>query len=289
MHVNTQKSMSCKAICIIMMSLLSVYVLTSCSYFKTRSYQVTETYKILSADGSKSFLSVDLPISYGCQEIGKVTVKNTDEYYFEEKDGYQVLHAVISGDGSEKTVGIDYTVTLYSQERSWSMDVRDEYLEPCENVDSDNKNIVEAVRHLIVKNDDYRTAKKISAFVTKTIKFDRSTRINEKTLPASEVLMQRQGVCNDYANLAAAMLRAAGIPARPVSGLVYSSLNEAADWSHPGGSHAWVEFYADGGWHFADPTWGTVILTSRTDITFHMGQSRQISVLKGIRRSSGSL
>jgi hypothetical protein len=238
------------------MSLLAAFMLSSCSFFKTRSYQVTETYKFVCAEGSKAFLMVDLPISYGYQEVGKITVKNADEYYFEEKDGYQVLHAVISGDGGEKTIGIDYTVTLYAGEQSWSMDVRDEYLKPSENVDSDNEGIVEAARPLIVENDDYRTAKNISAFVTKAVRFDSSPRTNEITLPASEILKQKQGICNDYANLTAAMLRAAGIPARPVSGLVYNKLNKAADWSHPGGSHAWVEFYADGKWHFADPTWG---------------------------------
>jgi len=201
---------------------------------------------------------VDLPVSYGYQAIGDITVRNADEYYFEEKDGYQVLHAVMTGDGGEKAIEIDYTVTLYAGEQTWDLDVRDEHLKPSENIDSDNESIIEAIRPLIAENDDYQTAKNILAFVSKTVKFDKTTKISVKTEPASEILMKKKGICNDYANLAAAMLRAAGIPARNVSGLVFDRLADASDWSHPGSSHAWVEFFADKKWHFADPTWGNL-------------------------------
>jgi len=219
---------------------------------------VTETYRFLCAEGAKSFLMVDLPVSYGYQTIGDITVRNADEYYFEEKDGYQVLHAVMTGDGGEKVIEIDYTVTLYAGEQTWNLDVRDEHLKPSENIDSDNESIIEAVRPLIAENNDYQTAKNILAFVSKTVKFDKTPKTNAKTEPASEILMKKKGICNDYANLAAAMLRAAGIPARHVSGLVFAELADASDWSHPGGSHAWVEFFTDGKWHFADPTWGNL-------------------------------
>jgi len=33
-------------------------------------------------------------------------------------------------------------------------------------------------------------------------------------------------------------------------------LRSTQDWGHSGGAHGWVEFYADGKWHFADPSWG---------------------------------
>jgi hypothetical protein len=39
----------------------------------------------------------------------------------------------------------------------------------------------------------------------------------------------------------------------------YRELKKSTDgWEHSAssGSHAWVEFYTDGKWHFADPTWG---------------------------------
>lgn len=52
---------------------------------------------------------------------------------------------------------------------------------------------------------------------------------------ASEVLKSKEGVCRDYAILTATLLRAANIPARLASGLVYS--NGAFYY------HAWAEFW----------------------------------------------
>lgn len=251
------------------------FVLAACSFlFRIRSYKVTETYLFISADGAKSFLTVDLPVSYGYQEIGEIKVRNADEYYFEEMGGYQVLHASVTGESTGKTVEIEYTVTLHAGERTWDMETRDEYLQPSENIDSDNESIIEAVRPPVVENDDYRTAKNISAFVSKTVKTDTKQRINHTTQPASKILEEKTGVCTDCANLMTAMLRAAGIPARRVSGLAFNRLTEAADWTHPASSHAWVEFYAGGKWHFADPTWGNPYF-DRPD-GFHLSYGEEV-------------
>lgn len=260
---------------VLLPALCITFALSGCSLlFRTRSYKVTETYLFISADGAKSFLTVDLPVSYGYQEIGEITVRNADEYYFEEKEGYQVLNASISGVSTGKTVEIEYTVTMHAGKVAWDMETRDEYLQPSENIDSDNEDIIAAVRPLVVENDEYRTAKNISAFVSKTVKADTRQRINHTTLPASEILKQKTGVCTDYANLMTAMLRAAGIPARHVSGLVFNRMTEAADWTHPAASHAWVEFYTDGKWHFADPTWGNLYF-DRAD-GFHLSYGEEL-------------
>ncbi|ACD82592.1 transglutaminase family protein [Candidatus Methylacidiphilum infernorum] len=74
--------------------------------------------------------------------------------------------------------------------------------------------------------------------------------------PLGEVLEKRQGVCQDYSHLMIAILRAAGIPARYVSGYVEplpkeSSLSQAVE----GATHAWVEVYLPNGkWIGFDPT-----------------------------------
>ncbi len=106
------------------------------------------------------------------------------------------------------------------------------------------------------ESDALKTAKRISNYVSRKIKFDNSTKINQDPLKASEVLQLKKGVCSDYANSMTALLRAAGIPARSVGGLVLNRLGNSSDWSSPAGAHAWVEFYIDGNWYFADPTWG---------------------------------
>ena len=38
-----------------------------------------------------------------------------------------------------------------------------------------------------------------------------------------------------------ALLRAAGIPAKSISGLVLNRLGNSSDWLSPAGCHAWVE------------------------------------------------
>ena len=62
-----------------------------------------------------------------------------------------------------------------------------------------------------------------------------------------------KGVCQDFSHLALAVLRAAGLPARYVSG--YLVPNRGADLNEPvaAESHAWVEFWA-GSWIALDPS-----------------------------------
>ena len=63
---------------------------------------------------------------------------------------------------------------------------------------------------------------------------------------ACDVLVQRQGVCRDFAHLAISFCRALGVPARYVSG--YACLLEPPDF------HGFFEAYLDGRWYIFDPT-----------------------------------
>ncbi len=65
-----------------------------------------------------------------------------------------------------------------------------------------------------------------------------------------------KGVCQDYAHVALAVLRAMGLPARYVSGYLYPLVDgsdPAVGMTKSGESHAWVEFWS-GDWIAADPT-----------------------------------
>src|SRR6266536_2259565 len=70
----------------------------------------------------------------------------------------------------------------------------------------------------------------------------------------AEVLARRRGVCQDFAHVCCALLRASGVPARYVSGYF------APDHLEVGGEavvegHAWVEAWLPGlGWWALDPT-----------------------------------
>ena len=221
-----------------------------------KSYDIVESYKITIPLSQTAWLQVDLPISYGYQQVEELQVKGSDSWNITTYDDYQTLLCTLEGTGSEQLVSISYTVTLHGDTDSWQLPLRDEFLLPSEFVDSDNMAIQTAVEPLIVDGNEYETAKNIHRFVTETVEFRTETAINQMTMAASEVLEARKGVCGDYAHLMTALLRAAGIPARDVAGNAMKNLRKPADWQHSGDSHAWVEFYVDGAWHFADPAWG---------------------------------
>jgi len=70
---------------------------------------------------------------------------------------------------------------------------------------------------------------------------------------ALEALAHGRGVCQDFAHLSLAVLRAAGIPARYVSGYLHPAPDAAIGTRVDGQGHAWVEWWC-GGWYGWDPT-----------------------------------
>jgi transglutaminase-like putative cysteine protease len=62
-----------------------------------------------------------------------------------------------------------------------------------------------------------------------------------------------EGVCQDYAHLTLAMLRAVGVPARYVSGYLHTKPDAGVGETVVGESHAWIEAWTGGWWGF-DPT-----------------------------------
>jgi len=70
---------------------------------------------------------------------------------------------------------------------------------------------------------------------------------------AQEAWDQGQGVCQDMAHVTVALLRAAGLPARYVSGYLHADPSAGPGRTAAGQSHAWVEYWA-GSWFPCDPT-----------------------------------
>jgi transglutaminase-like putative cysteine protease len=75
---------------------------------------------------------------------------------------------------------------------------------------------------------------------------------------AQEAWDQGQGVCQDMAQVAVALLRAAGLPARYVSGYLHADPAAEPGQAVLGESHAWVEYWA-GSWLPLDPTSGALV------------------------------
>ncbi len=101
------------------------------------------------------------------------------------------------------------------------------------------------------EKDAYASAKKIVAWVHQNLTKDYGASADR----ATDVLRQKRGDCTEHALLAVALLRAAGIPAKRVDGVVYMVNDDqvpALYW------HEWVEAYV-GEWTQLDPTFGQMV------------------------------
>jgi transglutaminase-like putative cysteine protease len=75
---------------------------------------------------------------------------------------------------------------------------------------------------------------------------------------AQEAWDKGQGVCQDMAQLTVALLRAAGLPARYVSGYLHPDPKAEPGRTSAAQSHAWIEYWA-GAWTPLDPTSGAPV------------------------------
>lgn len=101
--------------------------------------------------------------------------------------------------------------------------------------------------------------------------------------PLVEVLAQRQGVCQDFAHLAIACLRAHGLPARYVSGYLETEPPPGqARLQGADVSHAWFAVYLPGvGWVDFDPT--NDLLPADRHVTTAWGRDyTDVTPLKGV-------
>ena len=115
-------------------------------------------------------------------------------------------------------------------------------------VEADNPQIQATAKKILAgEKDPYKAAKKISAWVDKHMVKDYGASADR----ASDVLKQMKGDCTEHSLLTVALLRAAGIPAKRVDGVVYLNQGDgpAFYW------HEWVEAWV-GEWTQLDPTFG---------------------------------
>lgn len=117
------------------------------------------------------------------------------------------------------------------------------YLFPSRHCQSDK------LRKLATKNfahleDDYSKVQAINEWIFNNT--DYITGTTDSGTSAYDTLIQREGVCKDFAHLGIALCRALDIPARYFTGYAYN-LN-------PPDFHACFEAYIGGHWIFFDPT-----------------------------------
>jgi transglutaminase-like putative cysteine protease len=98
----------------------------------------------------------------------------------------------------------------------------------------------------------YGRARAICDWVQQHVSFQGNT--SNSTTSAIDTLIERVGVCRDFAHLMIALCRAANLPARMASGMDYG----ADPVLGPPDFHAYVEVYLGDRWYMFDPS-GTAI------------------------------
>jgi len=127
------------------------------------------------------------------------------------------------------------------------------YLEATESIDINEDIRKKATEIIQGQIDYYKVVFKLGEWVQKNIKYDLNTLTEEAVQPASWVLENKQGVCDEITNLYLAFLRSVGIPARFVAGQVYSNLD------YKFGNHGWAEVYFPSiGWVPVDVTYNQI-------------------------------
>lgn len=131
----------------------------------------------------------------------------------------------------------------------------EEYLAPSPNIDSDHPKIIAQADSLAQGHDDlFILVGEVGRWVKDNVEYNLSTLTADISRPASWVLQNRVGVCDELTALFIAMLRSLDVPARFVSGVAYT---DSASFPLGWGAHGWAEVYFPGvGWLPYDPTFG---------------------------------
>ena len=131
---------------------------------------------------------------------------------------------------------------------------------PSRGVQSDDAEIVALANELTQHTKtDKEIAKAIYEYTAKTISYDVAKFRNDEFAwddSALKVLHLKEGICQDYAYLAIALLRASDLEARFVTGDAGTGFLRDR--------HAWVEVKVDGKWLTMDPTWGAGYVEEET-------------------------
>lgn len=126
--------------------------------------------------------------------------------------------------------------------------------------------------------DPVETAEAVCAWVHSVLEYRPG--VTGVHTSAAEALEAGQGVCQDFAHVAVAILRRLGIPARYVSGYLHPVPEPEVGQIVDGQSHAWIEVWT-GAWWELDPT-NLVAVGPRHVIVGRGRDYGDVSPVKGI-------
>ncbi len=132
-----------------------------------------------------------------------------------------------------------------------------EYLQSTDSVDVNDPRVIALVEELTRGEDDsFIVVEKLANWVEQNVEYSLDTVTAEASQSSSWVLENKRGVCDELTNLFIAFARAAGIPARFVSGV---SFTNSPLFPEGWGLHGWAEVYLPNyGWVPVDVTYNQI-------------------------------
>lgn len=216
------------------------------------------------------------PVDDQQQELVKTTLNlslDCKKISYEDVFGNQTTYLDIETHYSNLQIHAESIVKVYamppddfsSRERNqsiplawmpWQRQMMLSYLLPPELAESNLRDLTDYAMSFVERNDYnlFNTVNDINSTIFEEYKYISGT-TNLHTTPY-DILITREGVCQDFANFFICLARLLGIPARYQVGYIFTGqkYNNAAQGD---ASHAWVELYLPYiGWRGFDPTNG---------------------------------
>jgi transglutaminase-like putative cysteine protease len=124
----------------------------------------------------------------------------------------------------------------------------------------------------------------VVGWIGDTMEYEKGSTTVATTAP--EACRAGRGVCQDFAHLGLALVRALGIPARYTSGYLHPSDEAEVGETTSGESHAWIEARL-GAWTPFDPTSGAEV-GARHVVVAHGRDYADVPPLKGVYHGGAS-
>lgn len=219
------------------------------------------------------------------QELLKLEVNAGDETKVEKEDDTILIEwADVETD---ITFNIESVIAnRVTQVTSEDTESVEKYLGSTRFINVDEEKIVSLAKEIVAnEQDELSKVFKLASWTRENINYDLSSLNVEASLPALQVLESREGVCDEITILFISFVRSVGIPARYVSGLVYSeSLKEK--WV----PHAWAEVFIDGKWIPFDVTLGQFAWLDPTHIKMKVSEDVDYSsIIYNWQSEAGSI
>ncbi len=243
---------------------LEIRHLTQYQYAAPVRESVMELWLQPQKSGRQRLISFDLELEPAAQVFSYVDAFGNAVYHFDQPQPHERL-TIISTAAVETDPGPDLPETLDMGEwdRLRSEFVRGEwfdFLHPhgfAETTPTLEAFIAAHALDGAHLRDPLTAVQRLSETLYDALAYDKSA--TDADSPIDDALKAGRGVCQDFAHIMIAICRGWGIPARYVSGYLYTDRSRGADRSDPDATHAWVEVFLPSlRWVGFDPTNNTI-------------------------------